>query len=163
VGQEAIPGHRLIAKLGSGGFGEVWSATGPDGAQVAMKFISCQGKPASAISHEIRTMRRLQDLKHPHFIRLYGVCPSASCVVIIMERADCSLKDLQTAYQGESGRRIPTAHVLELLEQAAVGLDSLAEVRMPGSSWQEACLQHCDVKPSNLLLVGDTLKVADFG
>jgi serine/threonine protein kinase len=163
TGQEPFPGYRLGEKLGSGGFGEVWAATGPDGKAVALKFIDCQGKPGSAIAQEIRMMRSLKDLKHPNFIRLHGVCASSPYIIIIMERADGSLKDLQNAYLEETGRNIPAEHVLELLEQAALGLDSLAEVKLSGFNWTDGCVQHCDVKPSNLLIVGDTLKVADFG
>ncbi|HMF15361.1 MAG TPA: protein kinase family protein, partial [Gemmataceae bacterium] len=158
-----MPGYRLTEKLGVGGFGEVWAAAGQDGKDVALKFIDCQGKPGAAIAHEIRMMRNLKDLRHPNFIRLHGVCASSPYIIIIMERADGSLKDLQAVYQQETGRTIPTDHLLELLEQAAVALDSLAELRLPGFTWTDGCVQHCDVKPTNLLVMGDTLKVADFG
>jgi serine/threonine-protein kinase len=158
-----MPGYRLSEKLGVGGFGEVWAATAPDGKSVALKFIDCQGKPGSAIAHEIRMMRCLKDLRHPYFIRLHGVCASSPHIVIIMERADGSLKDLLNVYLQETGQHIPTDHLLELLEQAAVALDSLAELKLPGFTWLDGCVQHCDVKPTNLLVMGDTLKVADFG
>ena len=163
AGQEPIPGYHIVELLGVGGFGEAWAATAPDGKSVALKFIDCQGKPGSTIAHEIRIMRSLKDLKHPYFIRLHGVCANSPHIIIIMELADGSLKDLQAAYQEETGRNMPVDHVLELLEQAAEGLDSLAEVHLPGFSLYDGCVQHCDVKPTNLLVVGDTLKVADFG
>ena len=54
AGKEPLSGYRLIKKLGSGGFGEVWSATSGDGKQVALKFIDCQGKPGPTIGQEIR-------------------------------------------------------------------------------------------------------------
>ena len=163
AGQEPLPGYRLIEKLGAGSFGEVWSATNPDGKQVALKFIDCQGKSGSAIGHEIRRIQGVKDLEHPHFIRLQGVCANSPYIIIIMERADGSLNDLQNAYQAESGRNIPPDHLLELMEQAGAALDYLAEVKLPGFTSLDGCVQHCDVKPSKLLIVGDTLKVGTFG
>jgi serine/threonine protein kinase len=163
AGMEPIPGYHLKRRLGEGGFGQVWSSTSPDGRPVALKFIDCQGKPGNLVASEIRMMRGLQELRHPNFIQLYGVVSSPPYIIIIMERADGSLNDLRAAYMNEIGRNIPPDHLLELLEQAAVALDYLAEARLPGLSWAHGCVQHCDVKPSNLLVLGDTLKVADFG
>jgi serine/threonine protein kinase len=79
-----------------------------------------------------------------------------------MERADGNLADLRAAYQEHTGGNIPPDHALELLGQAAVALDFLAGLKLPGFSCAGG-LQHCDVKPSNLLVLGDKLKVADFG
>jgi serine/threonine protein kinase len=163
AGLEPIPGYRLKRNLGQGGFGQVWSSTAPDGRAVALKFIDCHSKPGSVIANEIRMMRSVQELRHLNFIQLYGVCSSPPYIVIIMERADGSLKDLQTIYREEAHRNVPCDHLLELLEQAATALDYLAEAKLPGFTWADGCVQHCDVKPSNLLLLGDSLKVADFG
>src|SRR5262249_28902585 len=141
AGQVPLPGYRLIENLGAGSFGEVWSATNPDGKQVALKFIDCQGKSGSAIGHEIRRIQGVKDLVHPHFIRLQGVCANSPYIIIIMERADGSLKDLQNAYQAEIGRNIPPDHLLELLEQAAAALDYLAEAKLPGFTSLDGCVQ----------------------
>ena len=49
------------------------------------------------------------------------------------------------------------------MEQAAKGLDYLANLRLPGFNMTALGMQHCDVKPTNLLLLGDDVKIADFG
>src|SRR5579875_810475 len=116
VGSQPFPGHRLTRRLGSGSFGEVWEADGPDGKPVALKFIDCHTTSPSAISSEVRILRGLSELRHPRFIRMYGVHATAQYIVLSMERADGNLDDLRQVYLEETGRNIPADHLLELLE-----------------------------------------------
>ena len=61
--------------------------------------------------------------------------------------------------QGHEG--IPPKELLGLIEESAKGLDYLnfsPELNSGASS-----LQHCDVKPANIVLVGDSAVVCDFG
>jgi serine/threonine protein kinase len=161
VGLQPMPGYRLVGPLGSGAFGIVWEAERNDGQRVALKFIDCRTRPASIIAGEVRMLRGLTELRHPHFIPLLGVHASTKYLVLEMERADGNLADLHAAYQEQTGGNMPADHALELLDQAAAALDFLAEIKSPVLSAHG--LQHCDVKPSNLLIVGETLKVGDFG
>lgn len=163
VGTQPIPGHRLRQRLGAGAVGEVWEAHGPDGKLVALKFIDCRAACPSIISSEVRVLRGLSELEHPNFIRMHGVYSTGSHVVIGMERADGNLEDLRQVYLEETGKNVPIDHLLELLEQVAEGLDFLAALRLPGFNPASHGLQHCDIKPSNLLLLGDCVKIADFG
>lgn len=161
AGSQPIPGHRLIQRLGAGAFGEVWEAHDPNGKPVALKFMSCHS--ASQVSSEIRIFRGLSELNHPRFIRMYGIHATADHIVLSMERADGNFDDLRHAYLEETGRNIPADHLLDLLEQVAEGLDYLAELKLEGVNPSSRGLQHCDIKPSNLLLLGENAKIADFG
>jgi serine/threonine protein kinase len=161
VGSQPIPGHRLTQRLGAGAFGEVWEAHDPDGNLVALKFMSCRSP--SVVSSEIRIFRGLSELNHPRFIGMYGIHATATHIVLSMERADGNLEDLRQVYLEETGKNIPADHLLDLLEQVAEGLDFLSELKLEGVNQSSRGLQHCDIKPSNLLLLGDTVKIADFG
>ncbi len=163
AGLQPISGHRLTRPLGAGAFGEVWEALDGQGKPVALKFLDCRTRSRSMISSEVRVLRGLSELRHPHIIQLYGIHASSRYLILSMERADGNLADLRQAYRDEAQTDMPGEHALELLEQAASALDFLAELQLPGFNGSSRGLQHCDVKPSNLLLLGDQLKVADFG
>jgi serine/threonine protein kinase len=158
-----MPGLRLRCRLGSGGFGEVWEASTADDKVVALKFLDARKRSSGLINSEIRVLRGLKELRHPNIIAFHGVHVVSHYVILQMERADGNLSDLQQAYLDETGKNIPTDHCLELLDQAAVALDFLTAQKPPGFSWSAGGMQHCDVKPTNLLLQGEVLKVADFG
>jgi serine/threonine protein kinase len=160
VGAEPIPGHTLTRPLGAGAFGDVWEAE-HDGRPVALKFLDARSRPAGVLATEVRVLRALTGLHHPHIIPLLGVHACGKYLVLVMERADGNLADLHAAYVEKTGANVPPDHALELLAQAAAALDFLAGVKAPGLGARG--LQHCDVKPTNLLLLGDRLKVADFG
>jgi len=163
AGSRPIPGFRLTQRLGAGAFGEVWEAQDDEGKLFALKFMDCRAKSNTVISSEIRVLRGLSELHHPNFIQLHGVHASSHYIILSMERADGNLEDLRQVYLEETGKSIPSDHVLEMLEQVAVALDFLAELKLPGVNQSSRGLQHCDIKPSNLLLMGNCVKIADFG
>jgi serine/threonine protein kinase len=163
IGSEPILGFSLRARLGVGAFGEVWQARAPDGSRVALKFIDSRMKDASVLRAEVRCMRALSEDGHPNFIRLLGVYASSHFLVLSMECADGNLDELRHIYRQVSGRNIAPDHLLDLLYQVATGLDYLAKVKLPGFNLASTGLQHCDIKPSNLLLTGDVVKIGDFG
>jgi serine/threonine protein kinase len=158
TGGEPIPGYRLLHRLGSGGFGEVWVAQAPGGLAKAIKIVRgdlCDGTRLSAAARqEFKSLQRVQSIRHPYLLSLERYDIVGNCLVIVMELADGSLWDRyrECRLQGMPG--IPRQELLRYVEEAAEALDLMALTHG---------LQHQDIKPQNLLLCQRHVKVADFG
>ena len=159
-GKTLLAGYRLKRFLGQGGFGHVWETEGPDGANLALKFLRCGADLAAPT--EVKNILNVQKLPHPHLIRVDRVWADRGYVVIVMELADGSLQELLAIWRRDYGTPVPPDHACYYLSQAAEALDFLnaAQHRVGGN---RVGIQHCDVKPSNLLLCGETVKLSDFG
>jgi serine/threonine-protein kinase len=162
AGEQPVPGYQLREKIGAGACGEVWKAEKKDGI-VALKFIDCRSQQTAHIRSEIRILRGLSELSHPHIIQLHQVHATSHYIVLEMELADRNLQDVLIEHRLNHGAYFSPPQALAFLDQAGEGLDFLAGVRLPGTHLLSQGLQHCDVKPSNLLLCGEQLKIADFG
>jgi len=160
VGTEPYPGYCLIRRLGSGGFGEVWEAQVAKRRNVALKFLPCDASHSAV--REIRSLQEIRQLRHPHLIRIDRIWCFREYIVVAMELADGSLLDLLEISRSQFGRSIGRENSCHLLAQAAAALDFL-NARQHRIHDRCVSVQHCDVKPSNLLLFGETLKLADFG
>jgi serine/threonine protein kinase len=158
-GMEPVPGYRLSQHLGRGGWGEVWKATHGDGQSCALKFIpfDCQQTAAQ----EIRALQAIRQIQHPHLIHIEQIWSVAGYIVIAMEMAEGSLLDLLDVYYAEFGEPITADHVCFFLGQAAAALDFL-NARQHSINGRRVAVRHCDVKPSNLLILGNNIKLADF-
>jgi serine/threonine-protein kinase len=160
VGLEAFPGHRLRQLLGRGGLGEVWETDVADGSRVALKFIATEENLLGV--KELRAIQAIRDLCHPNLVRIGRVWSQSGYFVFSMELAEGSLLDLLDAHLEELGRAMEPAQVCLYLSQVADALDFLNS-RTHLIDGQRVGIQHCDVKPSNMLLFGDTVKLSDFG
>lgn len=159
-GKPLAAGYRLITRRGQGGFGQVWEAESPDGRRIALKFIQC-GDYFGA-TEEVRNILRVQQRAHPHLVHVEKVWADQGYVVVTMELAEGSLLDLLHLSRKEYGVALSRDHVCEYLLQAASALDFL-NARTHRENGQTVGLQHCDIKPGNMLVCGDVLKLCDFG
>ena len=148
-----ILGYTLEQRIGSGGFGEVWSAEAPGGLKKALKIVYGFHDEKRAMS-ELKALDRVKSLRHPFLLSLERIEVFEGQLIVVTELADSSLADHFNTYvtKGEPG--IPREEMLRYMSSAADALDFL---------WQEKSLQHLDIKPENLLLVSGHVKVADFG
>src|SRR5262249_8680415 len=128
----------------------VWQACGPGGLSVALKFIRLDSHGSTL---EMRALKVMKRIRHPNLVSLFGAWERDSSLILTMELCDRSLRDRfqEALAQGLPG--IPLPELLTYMRDAAHGLDALNEHRV----------QHCDVKPANLLLLQRGVKVADFG
>jgi hypothetical protein len=155
---EPIPGYRLIEPLGSGGFGEVWKCEAPGGLFKAIKFvygnINSLDVDGVRAEQELHALQRIKEVRHPFVLSLDRIETVAGELVIVMELADRSLHDAYTECQASGLIGVPRDDVLRFLRDAAEALDHMNEKHN---------LQHLDIKPRNLFLISDRVKVADFG
>ncbi|MFO0807089.1 MAG: protein kinase [Gemmataceae bacterium] len=155
---EPLPGYRLIEPLGSGGFGEVWSCTAPGGLLKAIKFVygnlNSDDADSARAEQEKNALKRIREVRHPFVVSMDQIQEVNGELLIVMELADRSLHDCFVEWQQKGERGIPRDRLIRYLTDAAEGLDYLIG---------HFNLLHLDVKPRNLFLVADRVKVADFG
>ena len=158
VDAEPIAGYRLIEPLGSGGFGEVWKCEAPGGILKAIKFVfgnlNSVDEDSVKAEQESKAMERVKLIRHPFIVQNDLIKVVAGELVIVMELADKSLHDLFEDFKSKGRTGIPRDMLLGFLSDAADGLDFMSD---------KHGLQHLDVKPKNLFLIADRVKVADFG
>jgi serine/threonine-protein kinase len=140
--------YQLSSKLGSGGMGIVYAATGPAG-EVAIKVLA--RAPASDPGLRARFRRAAEALlgiEHPAIVRVYAQGEEDGVAWYAMERL--SGEDL--AHRLKRGPLAP-AEALSLARQL---LSALGFIHKQG-------LIHRDIKPSNVLLFPSGAKLCDFG
>lgn len=130
------------AAINSGGFGEIFHATGEDGTAAAIKFVP---KEPGADREQL-------------FVDLPGVRNVVPVIdqgehdnhwVLVMPLASGTLAD--RIRQGA----LPIDEAVEVLRDLAATLADLADLN--------PAVVHRDLKPANILRLGDTWCVADFG
>jgi serine/threonine protein kinase len=155
---EPIPGYRLIDRLGGGGFGEVWRAEAPGGLHKAIKFVygdlGSAGDSDQRAKQEMKALERVKAVRHPYILSLERYEVIDGQLVIVMELADRNLWDRFKEARSQGLPGIPRDELLRYMDESAEALDLM------NSEYQ---LQHLDIKPQNLFLVYNHIKVADFG
>lgn len=159
AGEIPIPGYRIIEPLGKGGFGEVWKCEAPGGLYKAIKFVYGHSNDLidnsmSGAEQELRALQHVKSLRHPFLLSMDRLECIGNELLIVMELADMSLFDLLQEFRASEELGIPRLDLLMYMRETAEVLDVMN---------LEHGLQHLDIKPQNLFVVHNHVKVADFG
>lgn len=157
AGVEPLPGYVLVEPLGKGGFGVVWKCEVSGGLHKAIKFVGdtkSGGAFQSAMTQELQALQWIKGIRHPFLLSIERIEVIAGTLVLVMELADRNLLDLYTTHVKDRQPGIPRPLLLSLLREVAEVLDLM--------NFQYG-LQHLDIKPHNIFLVGSHAKVGDFG
>jgi len=157
-GEEPLPGYRLIEPLGSGGFGEAWKCEAPGGIFKAIKFVfgnlNSLDNDGVRADQELKALNRVKEIRHPFILSMDRIEIVDGELVIVMELADKSLHDAYQEALSAGLVGIPRDALLGYIRDSAEALDHMNE---------KHSLQHLDIKPRNLFLISNRVKVADFG
>jgi serine/threonine protein kinase/tetratricopeptide (TPR) repeat protein len=177
-GDEPVPRYVLKHKLGKGAFGEVWKATTRSGVDVALKIISLENKGGLK---EFRAIRTVKNIHQPNIVPIIDIWlrdadgnlmedaaeadsvivrTQAAELIIAMGLGEKNLLDRLKECQKEGSNGIPPAELLRYMEDAARAIDYL---NIPQSGSERLAIQHCDIKPGNIMIVGGSAQVCDFG
>ncbi len=156
---EPIPGYRLIERLGGGGFGEVWKAEAPGGLMKAIKFVygdleAADDGDGARANQELKALHRVITVRHSYILSIERFDIIDGQLIIVTELADKTLWDRHKEHRSNGLPGVPREELLKYMEECAEALDLMNE---------EYQIQHLDIKPQNLFLVHNHIKVADFG
>ena len=151
VGARLAGRYRLDRQLGKGGMGTVWQAHDQVlDRMVAVKFVNAHGSThPGAESRLRREARALGSVTHPNLAHVHDLCETDEGTFIVME-----LVHGESLAERLAGPTRPT------LDQAA---DIAGQCALALNAAHNAGIVHRDVKPSNIMLAGDTVKLIDFG
>jgi serine/threonine protein kinase len=148
----SISGYKMLERLGAGAFGEVWKVEMPGGIMKAVKVIFRPIDHEEA-KRELDSLELIKALRHHFLLQTISFEPCEDRLYILMDLADCSLRDQLKQVKKEGKNCLPVGDLIRWTRQAAEALDYL----------HQKGVLHRDIKPENILLSEGNVRVADFG
>jgi predicted Ser/Thr protein kinase len=148
--EQHLGAYRLIARIGAGGMGEVWKAEDVRlGRTVAIKILPpAVASDADALARMRREARTAAQLYHANIATIHSFDEADGQSFIVMEFVD-----------GEPLSALIRRRALSEADVCRIGrgvADALAEAHEKG-------IVHRDIKPDNVIVAGNRVKVLDFG
>jgi serine/threonine-protein kinase len=142
---ERIGPYKVRELLGAGGMGRVYAADDLRlGRRVALKFLTDEfTKDPAALERFRREARTLSALNHPHICTIFDIIEQDERIVIVMEYAEGA------PLHGP----LPPDQVLKYASQICDALDAA----------HRKGFIHRDLKPGNIQLTKNGIKLLDFG
>jgi predicted ATPase len=142
--------YQILQRLGAGGMGEVYRAKDTRlEREVAVKILLPERcSQPEALSRFEKEARAACTLNHPNIVTIYELGEVNGTCYIAME-----LVTGETVRELLASGPIPFRKAVAIAAQIA---DALARAHAIG-------IVHCDLKPENLMVSGDTAKILDFG
>jgi len=141
---------KRVGKLGEGTYGIVYKAINTEtGQAVALKRIRLESEDEGVPCTAIREISLLKELDHENIVKLYEIVHETDKLTLVFEFCDLDLKKYLDNHNGI----ISLTKLKSFLYQLCLGVAFCHKQRV----------LHRDLKPQNLLLKDDVLKLADFG
>lgn len=142
-----------IEKIGEGTYGVVYKAEEKSTKRtVALKKVRLSDDREGVPATTIREISLLKNLQHPNIIALYQVIYTDNKLYLVFEYAETDLKKYLDRLRKEK-KSLPLQQVRAFSYQLA---SAIAYCHSIG-------ILHRDLKPQNVLITRDGLKLADFG
>ena len=143
--------YEIVARLGGGGMGVVYKARDSRlGRSVALKFLPQQWSDDEAAKQRfVREAQAASATEHPNICTIHDIDSADDGRLFIV----MAYYEGQTLKQRLESGPLPLDEALEIATQVAEGL---AKAHAQG-------VVHRDVKPANLMLTDDGVRIVDFG
>lgn len=165
LGVSSLPGagsslgdYRLIRELGRGGMGAVWEAEQESlGRRVALKLLHpLVGLSPTALARFQREAEVTARVRHQSLVQVYSAGEMDGVPFIAQELVPDGRTLEQQIREERPDEALPSGHFPNLAKGFAELADALHHLHENG-------ILHRDVKPANILVDGDRLRLADFG
>lgn len=148
--------YRILRELGRGATSTVYLAEDAfHQREVAIKVVQPGPETDSELQRRYRRVFMNEAslagrLSHPHIVAILDAATEDTCSYLVMECVDGGTLEAYTT----ADSLLPLSRLMEMMFKASVALDYA----------HRQGVIHCDIKPANILLSGDTdIKISDFG
>ena len=158
--------YKILRKLGSGSYGNVYMAQDKNKRRVAIKEIKCKHEPEGIDPVTLRELNILMDCDHPNIIRMieFQYVPKGeaeiqlilkdSITYIVLEYMELNLNQFLTNL-ADLQHKLDLVEIKTIFKKIVQGVDYL----------HQNYIMHRDLKPINIMINPETLsvKLIDFG